>query len=90
MPDQLHDAKIFANKFRYNADKISNPEKIDPDLYNEIWRSTNDIDKSYNFDKGCLYEKLKKKYNVKTELSKEVNIDLVLNNNSLQFKFNIN
>ena len=36
IPDQLHDAKIFVNKFRYNADKISNSEKIYPDLYKEI------------------------------------------------------
>ena len=55
MPDQLHDAKIFVNKFRYNADKISKCENIDPDLYNEI--SNNLYQDNLLFEKAKTYEK---------------------------------
>ena len=36
MPDQLQEAKIFANKFRYTGDKLVKPDKIDPNLYDKI------------------------------------------------------
>ena len=36
MLDQLQEAKIFANKFRYTGDKLVKPDKIDPNLYDKI------------------------------------------------------
>lgn len=59
-------------------------------FYNEIWRSNEGtINKSYKYDEGCLYEQLKKKYNVETKTNKKVNMGLVLDNNNIGFNINI-
>ena len=56
-------------------------------FYNEVWRSSGALDKSYIYDDGCLYEKLKEKYGVKNNKNtKKVSLDLFLENNGLNFK----
>ena len=48
-------------------------------FYNEVWRSSEALDKSYIYDDGCLYEKLKEKYGVKNNKNtKKVSLDLFL------------
>ena len=34
-------------------------------FYNEVWRSSEGLNKSYKYNDGCLYEQLKEKYHVK-------------------------
>ena len=59
-------------------------------FYNEIWRSNEDtINKSYKYEEGCLYEQLKRKYNVDTETDKKVFINLELNDNNIGFNIDI-
>ena len=59
-------------------------------LYNEIWRNNKDINKSYNYDEYCLYEELKRKYNVKSISNNKISFDILLENNNIKFKIDLN
>ena len=59
-------------------------------FYNEVWRSSEGLNKSYKYNDGCLYEQLKEKYHVNNNSDKKVDMGLVLDGNNVKFNINVN